>query len=132
MQIDIDKLDETQLRALNHRIVERLRFLQQMRAQTAMLSIGERVTFIEHGGEEVRGRVVRYNRKTVTVLCDDGMQWRVSPSMLCKMGPEKAIGQRVHATSFLTRSGQRQVDHVRSCPRSAIMDAIYLDRVGIR
>jgi hypothetical protein len=97
MQIDIDKLDEPQLRALNRRIVERLRFLQQMRAHAAMLtlSIGERVTFIEHGGEEVRGRVVRYNRKTVTVLCDDGMQWRVSPGMLCKMGPEKEIGASV-------------------------------------
>ena len=92
MQIDIDKLDEPQLRALNRRIVERLRFLQQMRAHAAMLtlSIGERVTFIEHGGEEVRGRVVRYNRKTV-----DGMQWRVSPGMLCKMGPEKEIGANV-------------------------------------
>jgi hypothetical protein len=91
MQIDIDKLDETQVRALNRRIVERLRFLQQMRAHAAMLSIGERVTFIEHGGEEVRGRVVRYNRKMVTVLCDDSMQWRVSPSLLCRMGPEKGF-----------------------------------------
>ncbi|WP_244137097.1 hypothetical protein [Burkholderia pyrrocinia] len=46
MRIDIDQLDEAELRDLNHRIVERLRFLQQMRAHTAMLklSIGDRVS----------------------------------------------------------------------------------------
>jgi hypothetical protein len=81
MRIDIDQLDEAELRDLNHRIVERLRFLQQMRAHTAMLklSIGDRVSFRGHDGEEVRGRVVRYNRKTVTVLADDGAHWRIPP-----------------------------------------------------
>jgi len=93
MQIDIDKLNEAQLLELNHRIIERLRFLQQMRAHSAMLklSIGERVAFLDHGGEQKRGCVVRYNRKTVTVLTDDGMQWRISPGMLCKIQPEKEI-----------------------------------------
>ncbi|KVN37656.1 hypothetical protein WJ64_05275 [Burkholderia ubonensis] len=97
MQIDIDQLDEAQLLDLNRRIVERLRFLQQMRAHTAMLklSIGDRVTFTDHGGEEVHARVVRYNRKTVTVLTDDGVQWRVSPGMLCKMRPEKEVAGNV-------------------------------------
>jgi hypothetical protein len=46
MPIDIDKLTESELVDLNHRIVARLRFLQQMRAHTSMLafSLGERVT----------------------------------------------------------------------------------------
>lgn len=97
MQIDIDQLDEAQLQDLNRRIVERLRFLQQMRAHNAMLklSIGERVMFTDQGGAQVRGRVVRYNRKTVTVLTDDGVQWRVSPGMLCKMRPEKEVVDNV-------------------------------------
>lgn len=45
--IDIDKLTEAELTDLNHRVVERLRFLQQMRAHAHMLdfSIGERVSF---------------------------------------------------------------------------------------
>jgi hypothetical protein len=91
--MDIDKLNESQLLELNHRIVERLRFLQQMRAHSAMLKflIGERVGFVDHGGEQKRGCVVRYNRKTVTVLTDDGVQWRLSPGMLCKMQPDKEI-----------------------------------------
>ncbi|RQU98413.1 hypothetical protein DF047_37155 [Burkholderia cenocepacia] len=82
---------------MNHRIVERLRFLQQMRAHTAMLklSIGDRVSFRGHDGEEVRGRVVRYNRKTVTVLADDGAHWRIPPGILSKMGPEKEISANV-------------------------------------
>ena len=48
MKIDIDKLSEAELIDLNHRIVERLRFLSQMRAHSEMLDlrIGERVTFI--------------------------------------------------------------------------------------
>ena len=47
MKIDIDKLSKEELIDLNHRIVERLRFLNQMRAHSEMLDlkIGERVTF---------------------------------------------------------------------------------------
>ena len=37
MKIDIDKLTEAELVDLNHRIVERLRFLNQMRAHSQML-----------------------------------------------------------------------------------------------
>ena len=37
MKIDIDKLSEEELIDLNHRIVERLRFLSQMRAHSKML-----------------------------------------------------------------------------------------------
>jgi hypothetical protein len=36
-KIDIDKLSEAELIDLNHRIVERLRFLSQMRAHSQML-----------------------------------------------------------------------------------------------
>ena len=47
MKIDIDQLTEAELIDLNHRIVARLRFLQQMRAHVEMLEfkIGDRVTF---------------------------------------------------------------------------------------
>ena len=37
MAIDIDKLTEAELTDLNNRIVERLRFLSQMRAHARML-----------------------------------------------------------------------------------------------
>jgi hypothetical protein len=46
MNINIDELTEAELVDLNHRIVERLRFLNQMRAHTKMLEfkIGDRVS----------------------------------------------------------------------------------------
>jgi len=47
MKIDIDALSESELVDLNHRIVERLRFIGQMRAHRDMLEfgIGDRVWF---------------------------------------------------------------------------------------
>ncbi len=47
MRIDIDGLTEAELIDLNHRVVERLKFLRHMRAHSQMLefSIGARVSF---------------------------------------------------------------------------------------
>ena len=83
-RIDIDKLTEAELVDLNNRIVERLRFLNHMRAHAEMLEfrIGDRVTFQPQGGAPVVGMLTRYNRKTVTVITDDGHHWNVSPQFL--------------------------------------------------
>jgi len=69
---------------LNHRVVERLRFLSQMRAHSQMLDfkIGERVTFHPDGHPPLVGIVTRYNRKTVTVITDSGQRWNVAPGVL--------------------------------------------------
>jgi len=65
MKIEIDKLTEEELIDLNHRIVERLRFLSQMRAHSKMLDfrIGDRVTFQPEGRPPVVGMLTRYNKK---------------------------------------------------------------------
>jgi hypothetical protein len=98
MPIDIDKLTEAELIDLNHRIVERLRFLQQMKAHAKMLEfkIGDRVTFLAEGGGVIEGMLTRYNRKTVTVITDDGRQWNVSPAFLSRVAPAAA---KTHARS---------------------------------
>ena len=87
MKIDIDRLTEAELIDLNHRIVARLRFLSQIRAHAEMLDfrIGERVTFQPAGRDPVEGMLTRYNKKTVTVMTDDGQQWNVSPNFLRKV-----------------------------------------------
>jgi len=84
MKIDIDKLTERELIDLNHRIVERLKFLDSMRAHANMLefSVGEKVCFHPPGRGEVVGMLVKYNKKTVTVIAEDGHRWNVSPSLL--------------------------------------------------
>ena len=86
MKINIDELTEAELIDLNHRIVERLRFLNQMRAHGQMLQfkIGDRVAFQPGGHPPVVGMLTRYNKKTVTVITDDGQHWTVSPSLLRK------------------------------------------------
>jgi hypothetical protein len=86
MKINIDELTEAELIDLNHRIVERLRFLNQMRAHGQMLEfkIGDRVTFQPGSRPPVVGMLTRYNKKTVTVITDDGLHWNVSPNFLRK------------------------------------------------
>ena len=84
MELSIDNLSEDELLDLNRRIVERLRFLQQARAHVKMLQfrIGQRVSFSSGQGNAVRGVIKRYNKKSVTVITDDGQRWNVSPSLL--------------------------------------------------
>jgi hypothetical protein len=91
MKVDIDKLSEAELIDLNYRIVERLRFLSQMRAHSEMLDlkIGERVTFRPDGHPSLFGIVTRYNRKTVTVITDAGQHWNVAPTLLRKADTHK-------------------------------------------
>lgn len=84
MKIDIDPLNESELVDLNRRIVERLRFIQQARAHATMLKfcIGDRVTFEPEGRGQIFGVITRYNKKTVSVLTDDGQRWTVAPALL--------------------------------------------------
>jgi hypothetical protein len=86
MKIDIDKLNEAELIDLNNRVVARLKFLSQMRAHAHMLdfSIGEKVSFQPDGQAVMHGIVAKYNRKSVTVITDNGQQWRVAPNFMQK------------------------------------------------
>ena len=86
MKIDIDQLTEAELIDLNNRIVARLRLLTQMRAHTQMLEfkVGDRVTFQPEGRPLLVGMLTRYNKKTVTVITDDGGHWNVAPGFLRK------------------------------------------------
>ncbi len=90
MKIDINRLTKAQLIDLNHRIVERLRFLNQMRAHSQMLEfrIGDRVSFEPEGRSAVVGMLTRYNKKSVTVITDAGEHWNVAPAFLRK--PEES------------------------------------------
>lgn len=93
MTIDIDKLREAELIDLNNRIVARLKFLREMRAHASMLefSIGETVSFAADGHGVLFGIVTKYNRKSVTVIAENGQQWRVSPGLLYKVGPAPTV-----------------------------------------
>ena len=87
MKIDIDQLSEDELVDLNHRIVERLRFLASMHTHHEMLqfSIGEKVSFEPAGRGRQIGTLVRYNKKSVTVITEGGQKWNVSPHLLSRV-----------------------------------------------
>jgi hypothetical protein len=89
MPIEIDSLTESELIDLNHRIVARLQFLRQLEAHASMLEfrIGERVTFYPEGRAPVTGMITRYNRKTVSIVTDDGQRWNVAPRILERAAP---------------------------------------------
>ncbi len=87
MDIDLSKLSEPQLLELHRRIGERLKALREHRTRWHLtnFSVGDRV-LLEHQHEGLlEGRVVRINAKTVSVDCNDGSRWRVSPVNLVNL-----------------------------------------------
>jgi acetylornithine/succinyldiaminopimelate/putrescine aminotransferase len=80
----LEQLTEEELVELNRVIIARLRLMQQIRDHGHMvgLRLGQSVEFTDSAGRVVRGVVARHNRKSVTVVTDNGMQWRVAPSLL--------------------------------------------------
>lgn len=92
MTIDIDKLTEDQLIELNHRIVERLKFLESMHTHNEMMqfSPGEKVSFEPPGRDRQIGTLVKFNKKTVTVMTASGQRWNISPHLLSKVKDVKS------------------------------------------
>jgi len=92
MKIDITVLSEDELRDLNRRIIERLRFLSQTRAHHKMLEfkVGDRVSFKPDDRPPLSGVLTKYNKKTVTIITDNGEHWNVAPGLLTLAKETKA------------------------------------------
>jgi hypothetical protein len=87
MEIDIDSMSYDELVELNHKIVERLKFLDSMYTHKEMMqfSPGDQVCFEPPGRGKQFGTLVKYNKKTVTVIAESGQKWNVSPHLLRKV-----------------------------------------------
>ena len=87
MKFDIDSLSYDELVELNHKIVARLKFLDSMHTHKEMMqfSPGDQVCFEAPGRGKVFGTLVKYNKKTVTVITESGQKWNVSPHFLSKV-----------------------------------------------
>ena len=83
MNIDIDQLSEKERREVNRRIVERLKLIQQAKAHQSMMRFtkGSHVCFETEDGI-VFGHIMKFNKKTISVISDDHTQWNVSPRLL--------------------------------------------------
>ena len=87
MEIDIDSMSYDELLELNHRIVARLKFLDSMHAHKEMMqfSPGDQVCFESPWRGKEFGTLVKYNKKTVTVITESGQKWNISPHLLSKV-----------------------------------------------
>ena len=84
MKLNIDHLTEAELIELNHKIVERLRLMRQIRSHKEMFKfkIGDRVRFHPSGHEPQTGTLTRFNQQSVTVITDNGGHWTVAPTLI--------------------------------------------------
>ncbi len=87
MEIDIDSMNYDELVELNHKIVEKLKFLDSMDTHKKMMQFnpGDQVCFEPSGRGKQFGTLVKYNQKTVTVITESGQKWNVSPHLLRKV-----------------------------------------------
>lgn len=107
MKIDLNSLNEQELRELHREIARRLQFYSSVRRKTQLMAfkVGDRVAFEADSGS-VTGAVVRINQKTASIAGDDGRNWRVSPNFLEKIADglsstqEKSQTNLFHLPSF--------------------------------
>lgn len=82
-------MGEQDLLFLNRMVVERLNLLAQARStvQLAQFAEGNRVQFTANDRSIKHGMIMRLNKKTASVLTDDGQNWKVSPALLHPQTP---------------------------------------------
>jgi len=80
----IKTLDRKELVYLNRLVVERLKLLRQALSTTEMAkyNIGESVSFRDNTGMLRKGRIIKLNKKTVSIITEDNEKWNVAPGLL--------------------------------------------------
>jgi hypothetical protein len=119
MRVDINQFSEQELRELNHKIVKRLRFLQHAHAHDAMLkfNIGDTICFeSDHG--KIIGVIAKFNKKTVTIISNEGVKWNVSPSLLSEYQMHNITpkGNVIEIVSNLKNRNQHTTQVSRNAP----------------
>ena len=76
-----------ELVSLNKEIVTRINMLVELKIENEMIrfKFGDYVTFRSEEGNIIKGHVKQINRKTVTIISEDRIKWRVSPNFLSKV-----------------------------------------------
>src|SRR5438874_7817931 len=78
MFIDLARLTEDELLALNRQIVDRLHMIRSARqlVELARFSVGTTVEFTADDGRTIRGNITRLNRRTATICSAEAGHWR--------------------------------------------------------
>jgi len=84
----LESMSNEDLRILYGRIADQLnsRRSAEKAAMLTRFDVGDRVEYTAASGKLVRGMVWKINRKTASVVCEDGNKWNVSPEFLRKGG----------------------------------------------
>lgn len=109
MTIELDELSYDELVALNHEIVERLKFLDSVQAfqEMASLGLGAKVSFESNRGRQV-GTIVKLNTKTAGVLTEAGRKWNVSPHLLSLVKEVEPNSQVININKSSKHKNQRK------------------------
>lgn len=96
--ISIETMTKDELINLHDKILDRLRYIDQMEARNKMTEFyfGDTVTFTTNDGRIIVGTVERFNQKSVSIKTDNGHRWRVAPQYL------KKVPTSVFSTSYKT------------------------------
>ena len=80
----INTASQEDLRIIAELHNNRNRFLNEVKTHQAKSQFyrGQKVTFRGKYGETITGSIERMNAKTIGVLAESGVHWRVSPSLL--------------------------------------------------
>ncbi len=106
--LNIDDLTELELIALNHQIVERLKFLESYHTHQEMMKFapGSKVSFQPSGRDRIIGTLTKFNKKTVTVITEDGQRWNVAPHFLSLVKDVKGPGENTTSTNIIALPGR--------------------------
>ena len=113
MNFDFNRYSEEELIELNRKIVEHIRLRRQRESQQAMdrFNLGESVCFRNREGDLVQGKIVSFNKKTVTIERGDcSHRWRISPQLLNKVVEHKKEDRNVitiHSGKVETSSSEK-------------------------
>lgn len=82
----ISHLDVEDLMMLNHIIVDRIKLVRAERKAQSMAAfeVGDAVYFFNKQEERIDGTVLRLNKKTLSLVTEDGQRWNVAPE-LCQL-----------------------------------------------
>lgn len=84
--IDLDGLNIDELVELNNMVVRRIEDLEQFETQKIMMQFlrGERILVPKKNGGTFSAVVQKHNRKTITVVADNGRKYNIPPQILLK------------------------------------------------
>ncbi|MCJ8352307.1 hypothetical protein [Moritella sp.] len=90
---NLSRLTKRELIRLNTQIIERLKELEFQQTSEDMndFLIGDKVSFTPPGEKEIKGIVIKKNKKTIAVLDEFQHRWNIPPAYLIRQGSENVI-----------------------------------------